>query len=223
MSHEMLPIAEAEPVGNVEGNIDGTAMRGAVTLPGSETTSRRKGMRRNLGDLLLPAVARPRAGLGSSNERSRSGRQEESDRSIVLLKGSNKAVRSGGGGRGGKGPGWEKWSMPKHAPDTAPARRVTGGIDRRIETEWAAQAPNIDHARLPARARCGKAARRDLRGRCRVTSASTRPIRPLTPFRAAVSSSASGLASNAKSSWALACPPRSAALAGLGQVLSSDR
>jgi hypothetical protein len=32
-------------------------MRGAVTLPGSETTSRRKGMHRNLGDLLSPAVA----------------------------------------------------------------------------------------------------------------------------------------------------------------------
>jgi hypothetical protein len=120
LSHEMPPIAEAEPVGNVEGNIGGTAMRGAVTLPGSETTSRRKGTRRNLGDLLSPAVARPRAGLGSSNEHSRSGRQEESDGSIVPLKGSNKAVRSGGGERGGKGPGREKWSMPKHAPDTAP-------------------------------------------------------------------------------------------------------
>ena len=120
MSHEMPPIAEAEPVGNVEGNIGGTAMRGAVTLPGSETTSRRKGTRRNLGDLLSLAVARPRAGLGSSHERSRSGRQEESDGSIVPLKGSNKAVRSGGGERGGKEPGREKWSMPKHAPDTAP-------------------------------------------------------------------------------------------------------
>ena len=116
----MPPLAEAEPVGNVEGNRGGTAMRGAVTLPGSETTSRRKGTCRNLGDLLSPAVARPRAGLGSSNERSRSGRQEASDGSIVLLKGSNKAVRSGGGERGGKGPGQEKWSMPKHAPDTAP-------------------------------------------------------------------------------------------------------
>jgi hypothetical protein len=79
----MPPIAEAEPVGNVEDNIGGTAMRGAVTLPGSETTSRRKGTRRNPGDLLSPAVARPRAGLGSSHERSRSGRQEESDGSIV--------------------------------------------------------------------------------------------------------------------------------------------
>jgi hypothetical protein len=57
LSHEMPPIAEAETVGNVEGNIGGAVMRGAVTLPGSETTSRRKGMRRNLGNLLSPAVA----------------------------------------------------------------------------------------------------------------------------------------------------------------------
>ena len=172
----MPPIAEAEPVGNVEGNIGGTAMRGAVTLPGSETTSRRKGTRRNLGDLLSPAVARPRAGLGSSNEHSRSGGQEESDGSIVPLKGSNKAVRSGGGERGGKGPGRENGRCRSTTRTQCRTRRVIGGTDRRIETEWAAQAPNIDRARLPARARCGKAARRDLRGRCWVTGASTRPI-----------------------------------------------
>ena len=56
-------------------------------------------------------------------------------------------------------------------------RYDTGGMDPRIETEWAAQAPNIDHVRLPARARCGKAARRDLWGRSRVTGTSTRLIR----------------------------------------------
>src|SRR5690349_15440139 len=39
----MPDVAEAEAVGNVEGNMCGTAMRGAVALPGSETTSRRKG------------------------------------------------------------------------------------------------------------------------------------------------------------------------------------
>ncbi len=55
--------------------------------------------------------------------------------------------------------------------------RVTGGADPRIETAWAAQAPNVDHARLLARARCGKAARRDLRGRCRETGPSTRQPR----------------------------------------------
>ena len=46
---------------------------------------------------------------------------EESDGSIVLEKLSNKAVRSGGGEGGGKGPSRRKRSMLKHAPDTAPA------------------------------------------------------------------------------------------------------
>src|SRR3954462_14924832 len=53
-------------------------------------------------------------------------------------------------------------------------RRVTRGADPRIEPKRAAQAPNVDHVRPPTRARCGQAARRDLRGRCRVTGTSTR-------------------------------------------------
>src|SRR4051794_32389606 len=40
-----------------EGNMCGAAMRGPVALPGSEATSRKKGTRRNLGDLVWPAVA----------------------------------------------------------------------------------------------------------------------------------------------------------------------
>jgi hypothetical protein len=50
LSHESDNNAGAEAVGTVEGNMCGTAMRGAVALPGSETTSRPKGSRRNLGD-----------------------------------------------------------------------------------------------------------------------------------------------------------------------------
>ena len=46
---ESSKFAEAEPVSNVEGNMCGTAMRGADALPWSETTSRRKGTRRNPG------------------------------------------------------------------------------------------------------------------------------------------------------------------------------
>ena len=65
--------AEAEAVSNVEGNMCGTIMRGAVALPGSETTSRRKGARRNLGD--LPPDHRPREGrlvrIGKARSRSR--------------------------------------------------------------------------------------------------------------------------------------------------------
>ena len=51
MSHEMFNVAGAEPVVNVEGNMCGAVMRGAVALPGSKATSRTKGSRRNLGDL----------------------------------------------------------------------------------------------------------------------------------------------------------------------------
>ena len=50
-------VAGAEAVKGAEGNMCGAAMRGPVALPGSEATSRKKGTRRNLGDLVWPAVA----------------------------------------------------------------------------------------------------------------------------------------------------------------------
>ena len=53
MSHEMFNVAGAETVINVEGDMCGAAMRGAVALPGSKATSRTKGSRRNLGGLTL--------------------------------------------------------------------------------------------------------------------------------------------------------------------------
>ncbi len=59
LSPEMLVIVEAEPFNTVEGNMGCTDMRGAVALPGSETISRQKGTRRNLGGL---ALARSRYG-----------------------------------------------------------------------------------------------------------------------------------------------------------------
>ena len=49
LSRENDNNAEAETVIKVEGNMCGTAMRGAVSLPRSEVTSRAKGSRRNLG------------------------------------------------------------------------------------------------------------------------------------------------------------------------------
>ena len=50
LSHEIDNNAGAEAVVLVEGNMCGTAMRGAVALPGSKATSRTKGSCRNLGD-----------------------------------------------------------------------------------------------------------------------------------------------------------------------------
>jgi hypothetical protein len=58
LSHENNDVAGAEAFVSVEGNMCGTVMRGPVALPGSEATSRTKGTRRNLGDLLSPAVAK---------------------------------------------------------------------------------------------------------------------------------------------------------------------
>ena len=68
LSRESKKIAEAEPVGNVEGNMCGPGMRGAVALPWSKIPSRTKGTRRNLGDLVWPAVARSDPGPWQEGE-----------------------------------------------------------------------------------------------------------------------------------------------------------
>jgi hypothetical protein len=52
LSHERLDIAGAESFHSLEGNMCGTAMRGAVALPGSKATSRAKGSHRKLGGLV---------------------------------------------------------------------------------------------------------------------------------------------------------------------------
>ena len=52
LSHERSDIAGAESFYSLEGNMCGTAMRGAVALPGSKATSRAKGSHRKLGDLV---------------------------------------------------------------------------------------------------------------------------------------------------------------------------
>src|SRR5260370_37573234 len=51
LSHERSDVAGAEGFHSLEGNMCGTAMRGADALPGSKATSRAKGSHRNLGDL----------------------------------------------------------------------------------------------------------------------------------------------------------------------------
>ena len=61
LSRESSNPAEAEAVSVAEGNMCGTVKQGAVALPWSETPSRTKGTRRNLGDLMFgrAAVAAP--------------------------------------------------------------------------------------------------------------------------------------------------------------------
>jgi hypothetical protein len=51
LSHERSYITGAECFYSPEGNMCGTAMRGAVALPGSKATSRAKGSHRKLGGL----------------------------------------------------------------------------------------------------------------------------------------------------------------------------
>ena len=51
LSPERSDIAGAESFHSLEGNMCGTAMRGADALPGSKATSRAKGSHRNLGGL----------------------------------------------------------------------------------------------------------------------------------------------------------------------------
>ena len=52
LSHERLDIAGVEGFHSPEVNMCGTAMRGVDALPGSKSTSRVKGLHRNLGGLV---------------------------------------------------------------------------------------------------------------------------------------------------------------------------
>jgi hypothetical protein len=68
LSHERSDVAGAESFYSLEGNMCGTAMRGADALPGSKATSRAKGSHRKLG------------GLGSG----RQGRVRRTVRIVIL-------------------------------------------------------------------------------------------------------------------------------------------
>ena len=94
MSHERSDIAGAEGFHSLEGNMCGTAMRGADALPGSKATSRAKGSHRNLGGLVSGRQAlRERDGPHREGEEPKPmmhGR-EKSDLVIVAMKPANKA------------------------------------------------------------------------------------------------------------------------------------
>ena len=72
LSHENSDVAGAEAVENVEGNMNGAAMRGSATLSGSEATSRKKRIHRNLGDLMSGRMASAMpVRIGKARSRSR--------------------------------------------------------------------------------------------------------------------------------------------------------
>ena len=135
MSLESFNFAEAKAVSHVEGNMCGVAMRDAVAPPGSETTSCRKGTRRNLGDLVWPPIAKAIRGRDrKSRRRSCRGTGEESDGLIVPVKRSNKPVRSGGGERGGKEPGRREGGRQRMLRTLCRIAHVTGVARLRIGT-----------------------------------------------------------------------------------------
>ena len=97
MSHERSDIAGAEGFHSLEGNMCGTAMRGADALPGSKATSRSKGSHRNLGD--LASGRRCHVLCAEYGGPHREGEEpkpmmhgpEKSDPAIVAMKPANKA------------------------------------------------------------------------------------------------------------------------------------
>ena len=112
-------IAGAEGFHWLEGNMCGTAMRGADALPGSKATSRAKGSYRNLGDLGSDrsgvAVAGPHR-EGEEPKPMMNG-PEKSDSAIVAMKPANKA----------EGPPAARPAEEKHAAEPVERRAGTKG------------------------------------------------------------------------------------------------
>src|SRR5215831_19371981 len=122
LSDERSDVAGAEGFHSLEGNMCGTAMRGAVALPGSKATPRVKGSYRNLGDLVSGRHAlRERDGPHREGEEPKPmmGGHEKSDLVIVAMKPAKKAhcggiCRGGGSGVGGaKGGGQGEYASAK--------------------------------------------------------------------------------------------------------------
>ena len=166
LSHERSDVAGAEGFHSLEGNMCGTAMRGADALPGSKATSRAKGSHRNLGDLVSG-----RQQLREADGPHREGEEpkpmmhghEKSDLAIVAMKPANKAkeARCGGvcgGSRSGVGgaKGGAKGNAHRQSTYwTQRQARVSKALER--IGKLCRHAPEVG-------AVCGKAARTDLGG-----------------------------------------------------------
>ena len=86
---------------------------------------------------------------------------------------NNTGRRADGGERGGKAAGRRKGKGQRMPRTQSRNPHVPDGPSPRTGTGWAAQAPNAGRVRPSTGARCGKAARRDLRGGREVTSVPT--------------------------------------------------
>jgi hypothetical protein len=104
---------------SLEGNMCGTAMRGADALPGSKATSRAKGSYRNLGGLGSDRSGAAVAGPHREGEEPKlmMNGPEKSDPGIVAMKPANKA----------EGPSAARPAEEKHAAEPVERRAGTKG------------------------------------------------------------------------------------------------
>src|SRR6516162_4082466 len=134
LSHERSDIVGAEGFHSLEGNMCGTVMRGADALPGSKATSRAKGSRRNLGDLVSGRRRRVYGGPHREGEEPKPMMHgpEKSDLVIVAMKPANKAKEAHCGGvcggersgvGGAKGGGQGEYAPAQHVLDPEPGSR----------------------------------------------------------------------------------------------------
>jgi hypothetical protein len=144
LSFERFNAVEAEALRTAAGNMCGTALRGTVAPPESETSSSRQGSCRNLGGLLLPAAALAVPGRIGKLERATPVRKTgEVGRPQSTEEASNNASRRAGGGeRGGKAVGRGKGDGQRMPRTQCRTRHVPDGLNPRTGTGWAAQAPN---------------------------------------------------------------------------------
>ena len=166
LSHERSDIAGAESFHSLEGNMCGTAMRGADALPGSKATSRAKGSHRKLGGLVSGRRCCVSAAYDGPHREGEEPKpmmhgHEKSDPVIVAVKPANKVERllrsirrgSRSGVGGAKGGDQGECGPAKHALDSAPGSRVTGaGPHTAIVCRHTPEVGAV----------CGKAARTDL-------------------------------------------------------------
>ena len=89
---------------------------------------------------------------------------EKSDGRMVPVKPRTKPSDSGGGDGGGMAAGQGKSELQRMLRTQRRNRHVTEAASPRIGAVWVPVTPKADHVRPETRARCGKAARRDLRG-----------------------------------------------------------
>src|SRR5215470_17613294 len=89
---------------------------------------------------------------------------EKSDGCMVPMKPRTKPSDIGGGDGGGTAAGQGKGELQRMLRTQRWNRHVTEAASPRIGAVWVPNTPNTDHVRPETGARCGKAARRDLRG-----------------------------------------------------------